>query len=212
MTEPVCLGFDVAAVDVAVSIPSGAFSRDASVSIPMSIEGGAGITGIRVTVSYPPEHLTCVKVLSTGVDPEKTLLYKIDDDIGQASIVLTPSQPFGSVKGDAEFATLVFAITPAPTAVSCTLTVAGVYCTDDFVETALTEKTAVISIPLPVLGDLNGDGVVDATDVTLMAHILLGAVDPAPYLATADFNGDGVIDIADFAKLLAFLHGTVPKL
>jgi len=212
MEEPVCVGFDVETVEVAVSIPSGAFTPDASVSIPMSIEGGAGITGIRVTVSYPPEHLTCVKVLSTGVDPEKTLLYKIDDDIGQASIVLTPSQPFGSVKGDAEFATLVFAITPAPTAVSCTLTVAGVYCTDDFVETALTEKTAVISIPLPVLGDLNGGGGVDGAGVTLIAHIPVGGGGSGPFLATADFNGDGVIDIADFAKLLAFLHGTVPKL
>jgi len=212
MEEPVCVGFDVETVEVAVSIPSGAFTPDASVSIPMSVEGGAGVMGIRVMVSYPPEHLTCETILSTGVDPEKTLLYKIDDDLGQATIVMAPSQPIGSVEGDAEFATLVFSVAPVQALATYDLAVTGVYSTDAFTETALAAKNAVITIQPAIRGDMNGDGVVDGAEVTLMANILLGATDPAPYLTTADFNGDGVIDIADFAKLLAFLHGTVPQL
>ncbi len=50
-------------------------------------------------------------------------------------------------------------------------------------------------------GDLNGDGVVDVSDVLL----LLGAWGPCPEdkPCTADLNGDGVVDVTDLLILLA---------
>jgi hypothetical protein len=54
--------------------------------------------------------------------------------------------------------------------------------------------------PGPVLGDLNGDGVVDVSDLL----ILLGAWGPCPRSnhCPADLNGDGVVDVTDLLILL----------
>ena len=56
------------------------------------------------------------------------------------------------------------------------------------------------SDPLPICslsGDLSGDGIVDATDVALFAHLM-----------RADLNRDGAVDAADLDLLAAVLQGT----
>lgn len=57
----------------------------------------------------------------------------------------------------------------------------------------------IICTPIP--GDLNGDGVVDVSDLL----ILLAAWGPCPDGATcpADMNGDGAVDVSDLLTLLA---------
>lgn len=53
------------------------------------------------------------------------------------------------------------------------------------------------------LGDVNGDGNVDATDVSALLEITLaGGEAQAELLASADITGDGYIDSADVAALL----------
>ena len=52
--------------------------------------------------------------------------------------------------------------------------------------------------PAIVLGDLNGDGIVDVADVALAQRIALGLVVPSPsQLQHGDINGDGAINAAD---------------
>ena len=53
-----------------------------------------------------------------------------------------------------------------------------------------------ISVRPPFLGDINGDNVVDTTDVLLLAAAL-GTSPPEP--EAADLNGDGRVDILDLA-------------
>jgi hypothetical protein len=62
-----------------------------------------------------------------------------------------------------------------------------------------------ICLPLSVVSpDINGDLVVDLTDLGLFAN----AWPPLPYSAPSDLNGDGVIDIIDFSLFAQhFLHG-----
>jgi Beta-galactosidase/beta-glucuronidase len=68
----------------------------------------------------------------------------------------------------------------------------------------------------PILvGDLNGDVGVDATDYALMKKYLLGAITDFPVendLEAGDLNKDGVIDALDFAVFKKFLLGTITKL
>ena len=51
-----------------------------------------------------------------------------------------------------------------------------------------------------IRGDLNGDGVVDVADVTMMISMALG--NSAASLSLADLNGDGIIDVADVTAVI----------
>lgn len=60
--------------------------------------------------------------------------------------------------------------------------------------------------PLAGNGDVNGDGVVDITDVNILINILLGK-DSANKYTGADVNGDGTVDIADINAVLNLILG-----
>ena len=64
-------------------------------------------------------------------------------------------------------------------------------------------------ITVTVKGDVTGDGIVDISDVSKVAYMVVGktAVDLA-----ADFNGNGVVDIGDAAKIAYYFIGKIPAL
>ena len=79
-----------------------------------------------------------------------------------------------------------------------------------------TGETLVSAYPfteIKVKGDINGDDVVDTTDLTLLSLCLLGDVtlDDAQ-IDHADFDGDGVFHIADVAELMRFLSKKIDTL
>jgi hypothetical protein len=54
-------------------------------------------------------------------------------------------------------------------------------------------------------GDVNGDGTVNISDVTLLVNIILGnATDP---YGNADVNGDGTVNISDVTLLVNIILG-----
>ena len=54
-----------------------------------------------------------------------------------------------------------------------------------------------------ILGDINGDGIINILDVIVAVNIILGAVDPTPQQESAgDLNTDGTIDILDIISLV----------
>lgn len=70
-------------------------------------------------------------------------------------------------------------------------------------------------VPTTIVGDLNGDKGIDATDYALMKMYLLGAITDFPAendLEAADLNSDKVIDALDFAVFKQYLLGTVKEL
>lgn len=70
-----------------------------------------------------------------------------------------------------------------------------------------TEQVALYTVVL--YGDLNGDGMIDTADQTIMSGLVDGTGDTAkffaggPFFTAADLNGDGVIDAADQAILVS---------
>ncbi len=58
--------------------------------------------------------------------------------------------------------------------------------------------------PSGLRGDVNGDGIVDASDVTTLVDIILGKVAPTP---GADINGDGTHDANDVTGLVSIILG-----
>lgn len=70
-----------------------------------------------------------------------------------------------------------------------------------------TEKT--------IVGDLNGDKSIDATDYALLKMYLLGSIDKFSVDngdVAADLNGDGTIDALDFATFKQYLLGSITQL
>lgn len=60
-----------------------------------------------------------------------------------------------------------------------------------------------------ILGDVNGDGYVNVTDVTLLVNNLLGFENASFVAANADLNGDNDITVTDVTALVnLILHGT----
>jgi len=54
-----------------------------------------------------------------------------------------------------------------------------------------------------MMGDLDGDGIINILDIILEVNIILGVIDPTPQQETAgDLNADGNIDILDIVQLV----------
>lgn len=63
--------------------------------------------------------------------------------------------------------------------------------------------TGTVEAPDFILGDTNGDGVVDLLDVASFVDLILNG----GFLPAADFNEDGVVDLLDVAPFVALLLG-----
>ena len=68
----------------------------------------------------------------------------------------------------------------------------------------MTKQINVGTQTAPAEGDLNGDGRVDWTDVTIVADMVQGKTPPTP---DADINGDGTVDWKDVALLADIFFG-----
>jgi hypothetical protein len=73
----------------------------------------------------------------------------------------------------------------------------------------MSKEIVVGTRPVPVRGDLNGDGNVDWADVTIAAGMAQGT---ASSDAAADFNGDGTVDWKDVALLADLFFGRTSSL
>jgi hypothetical protein len=65
----------------------------------------------------------------------------------------------------------------------------------------------------PLLGDANGDGVIDIADVVyLLNYLFVGGPAPVPCLEAGDATCDGIVDVSDIVYLLnyLFVHGPAP--
>lgn len=66
--------------------------------------------------------------------------------------------------------------------------------------------TAATTTPTVGSGDINGDGLVDALDLSIVLSSLASPTDPnggAPTPASGDINSDGVVDVLDLSIILA---------
>ena len=55
-----------------------------------------------------------------------------------------------------------------------------------------------------VMGDLNGDGIVDVTDVSTAIDIVLGKAD---FNSAADLDGNGAVDVTDVSLMIDIVLG-----
>ena len=58
-----------------------------------------------------------------------------------------------------------------------------------------------------ITGDVNHDGIVDVTDVSIAIDIVLGRQSSETYEGRADLNGDGQVDVSDVSDLIDIVLG-----
>ena len=80
------------------------------------------------------------------------------------------------------------------------------FTTEEGVEIPLSDETCTVSVPsMGSLGDVNGDGRVDVSDVTALISKVLGN-EVNPFNANnADMNGDNKLDVSDVTALITMV-------
>ena len=113
-----------------------------------------------------------------------------------ALVQLAATTISGAVNGDGTLATLTFEVIDAKTS---TLTLSHVYIVDADderwevgIEGTEIEGTEVPEPADTIVGDINGDGIVNIRDLVLVSHRFRRRGDNR-----ADINGDGIVDIVD---------------
>ncbi len=77
------------------------------------------------------------------------------------------------------------------------------------VDTTMPYATIVLSFGEAVLGDVNGDGVIDETDAGIILDYEAGLRAVQPSLLTADVSGDGVVDSNDAVLIAQYAAGKI---
>jgi PKD repeat protein len=66
-----------------------------------------------------------------------------------------------------------------------------------------------INLEIGLLGDVNGDGIINILDIVITANFVLGNISPSPdEFFASDLNGDGVLNILDIVTLANLILGT----
>ena len=79
------------------------------------------------------------------------------------------------------------------------------YSAGELIPCDVTPPHTIVFPEAPLLpGDINGDGVVDISDVNIVINIMLGKEEPTP---TSDVTDDGQVDISDVNAVINIMLG-----
>ena len=178
----------------------------------VSLANAAGVaapssgSAMNVRISYSPALLTPTAVERTFLTRD----FSLSSNIGSAdgSLNITGITASGAIAaGEGPILDVLFSVAAsAVTGQTSTLTFNDVRLFDalgnaldvDFSDTALFEVES-----LSILGDVNGDGEVDAADALLALRIATKQIDSTPLqLSAGDVNNDGEIDASDVTLIL----------
>lgn len=184
----------------------------ATVTLPISLSQATGVAGdgMDISVLYDSSLLTPLAVQKSILTSSFTLNDNIPSATGELNL-LTMAAPGVSMTGKGKIFDVVFEV--SNTAV---LGSTGEF---SFSHTQLFNSTmnplivdftdtSVLTVANEfILGDVDGNGVVDEADVTLACDIAVGLVTPtALQLQAGDINRDGVIDGADICLILRIIR------
>ncbi len=175
------------------SVPSPAIAERLTLSL--DIKDGENVTGYQATVGFDSSALRYVS--SSGSDYLAAEAFVVPAVVKENQVTLAATSLAGASDGDGTLATLTFEVL-AVKASAVTLSRVSLVDADGVQSFPLLEDGQVIEPPL--VGDINGDGVVNILDLVQVA---------ANFTETgendADVNGDGVVDILDLVQVAGAL-------
>lgn len=127
---------------------------------------------------------------------------------GAAGITVTPGKlvtvPEASPLGTGNFATFTIVPPTAAGTYSLSLMATKAGSATGALITVSAPPTLTLTVTAPITGDVNGDGVIDANDLTAE---LLTILVPSTCSATFDLDGDGLCTVADLQKIINVIPG-----
>lgn len=183
-----------------------------TIRVPVNLDCAWGVSGSGglIYVSYDTALLTPVAVEKTVITQDFNFADNVATANGRVDMACVGGG--GTLVGEGHILDIVFLVdaeaTPGATA-TFTFVNAALFDSEanalalDFSDTA----TFTVSAEF-MLGDVNGDGVVDMPDAILAQEIADGEVTPTQeQLDAGDINGDGIIDSADVTLILRIILG-----
>ena len=174
------------------SVWSGAIGDQLTLNV--NIAAGVDVAGYQVSIDFDRATLRYISSANADYLPPGAFIVPVLASGNRVTLAATSLQ--GSSEGDGTLATFTFevvAVSPRlPTLSDAKLTDSNA----DFLDVRIENATEME--PTQLAGDVNGDGVVDLTDMET-ATARLGQTGEN----TADMNGDGVVNAADLLLIAA---------
>ena len=154
----------------------------------VNIAAGEAVAGYQATVRFDPATLRYLE--STNGDYLQSAAYAVPALVTENSVTLAATSFTGEATGSGTLANVTFEVI-APKA--SMLTLSDVLLTDSDGRVSYARvKTAHITEPTLLIGDLDGNGVVNVQDLVLVASNFKQTGENL-----ADVNGDGIVNIVD---------------
>ena len=165
-------------------------------TLSLYITGGAAVAGYQATVKFDTAVLRYVS--STKGDYLSEGAFFVPPAVSGNTVRLAATTFSGESNGDGTLATLTFEVVAVQPS---TLILSEVILSDNNSQLSYPDvENGEVVMPAHVIGDVNGDGVVNIQDLVKVASSFgqTGQTD-------ADVNGDGMVNIADLVKVASII-------
>jgi hypothetical protein len=176
------------------------------------IPKGYGISGSELTLKFDPDNLKVIDVIPgdlLGISPLEGIK-QIDNVNGTLIYALSrtgdtiPPTPNGTL------ASILFKVLPQAKVGEYTIQIIIKLSNETFKEIkGITIQEPIVRILPTLLGDINGDGIVDYRDLAILGSSYGKSRGEAGYKDEADLNDDGIVDYRDLAILGANYGRTI---
>lgn len=130
---------------------------------------------------------------------------------GSYKIIVYSMQKDNILEMDGAIMTLPLTISEEMEAGDYNISVCNIVLTDVNTQQKLVEKVvSKLTIPSYQMGDANGDGMINVTDIVSMISHILGELDSNFIFAAADVNGDETINVTDIVGVIDIILNANP--
>jgi len=190
----------------------------ATVSIPITLSEGAGISALQFTLSFNPAILTPTAnpVALGALVPSTFTVNASTPTAGQLRVVISPplTSPLPTFNsGSGTVVTVTFQVASgASSGATSPLTLSNVSASDrNGNAVGITTQNGTFTVLAVRRGDINQDGVINVQDLILLIRHLTGESPlTGAALQAADVNGDGQVNVQDVVRLIQHLTGERP--
>lgn len=201
-----------------LEVPDAQGAAGATVTIPITLSEGAGVSALQFTLSFDARILTPTAnpVARGALVPSTFTVSANTATAGQITVVISPplTSPLPTFNsGSGTVVTLTFQVASTASAgATSPLTLSNISASDRNANAVgITPRNGTFTVLAVRRGDINQDGTINVQDLILLIRHLTGESPlTGAALQAADVNGDGQVNVQDVVRLIQHLTGERP--